>query len=70
MGREVGAELGRLLAGTAGASRKRQGRLSHLPAFGAPLTHAVRVRIVRSGRWLYDGSAPMPVDIVALDFDF
>lgn len=28
------------------------------------------MRIVRSGRWLYDGLVDKPVDIVALDFDF
>ena len=28
------------------------------------------LRIVRSGEWLYDGSVRMPVDVVALDFDW
>lgn len=26
--------------------------------------------LVRSGHWLYDGTVPMPVNIVGLDFDF
>ena len=30
----------------------------------------MRVRIVRSGEWLYDDSVEKPVHIVALDFDF
>lgn len=30
----------------------------------------MRVRIVKSGRWLYDDSVYSPVDIVALDFDY
>lgn len=34
---------------------------------GTRLRH---VEIVRSGTWLYDGTAPRPVDIVALEFDF
>ena len=28
------------------------------------------MRIVKSGRWLYDSSVEKPVDIVALDFDY
>ena len=28
------------------------------------------LRIVRTGTWLYDGTAPRPVDIVALDYDW
>ncbi len=28
------------------------------------------LRIVRSGTWLYDEIAPLPVDIVGLDYDF
>jgi hypothetical protein len=30
----------------------------------------VRVLIVRAGKWIYDGSAEKPVDIVAFDFDW
>lgn len=26
--------------------------------------------LVRSGHWLYDGTVPMPINIVGLDFDF
>jgi hypothetical protein len=33
-------------------------------------TQSVRVRIMKTGRWLYDGSVYGPVDIVALDFDY
>jgi hypothetical protein len=28
------------------------------------------VKIKRRGTWLYDGTAPMPVDIVGLPYDF
>lgn len=37
---------------------------------GATPGNLARVRIVRSGRWLYDGSVDKPVDVIALDFDF
>jgi hypothetical protein len=28
------------------------------------------MKIVKAGRWLYDGTVERPVDIVGLDFDF
>ena len=31
---------------------------------------SARVKIVRSGRWLYDGAVSQPVDIVGLGYDF
>jgi hypothetical protein len=42
---------------------------SAIPAVFRP-GNMCQVRIVRAGRWVYDGIVDRPVDIVALEFDF